>query len=130
MERCAGGILGDSCDFGRPPGRELGYNPREGRTMAKYRLASRVWWFSGLGLLAAAMGASCQASNGVNIFTGDTSNGGSGAGVSNGNGAGSGTDSSGAFMFDAGHHDGDNGDLDGGGCAGEATKAQQLPLDM
>jgi hypothetical protein len=136
MEGCAPEVLAISATLlDRAGGRSVTictqYRVRaEVRAMARHRLASRYWWFGGLGLLTAAMGASCSATGGLNIFTGGE--GGSGAGISNGNGsgAGSGTDSSGAFMFsDAGPSDA-NMSFDGAGCAGEATKAQQLPLDM
>lgn len=99
--------------------------------MSKRARATSFRLLGGAAVLAAAIGASCSAGGGGGTFTG-----GAGGTISGAGGNASGSSSSGTGGDDIGFDAGpvissSSGGIDpDAGCAGEATKAQLLPLDM
>ena len=88
--------------------------------MTTLSLASSRWFLGGVALITAA---ACSASSSTHQFSGA---GGSSGGGGSGNG---GPGSGGEVAFDAGLPP-DGSMSDGGACAAESKKAEQLPLDM
>jgi hypothetical protein len=92
--------------------------------------SSRVLSIVGASLLVGALGSSCSATKSSSGFTGAGGAGGSGSGQ----GAGTSDSSSdvGNFVTSGStmSNTGSTGTGEGGGCAGDVTTAQQLPLDI
>ncbi len=100
--------------------------------MSPSRILRRLSAFVGIGLLVAGAGASCSASRGTGLFTsGNGGAGGSGAGAGAGMSNGSMGGDVNFTTTGSGMNNGSTGSLGpDGGCAGTATKAQELPLDI
>jgi hypothetical protein len=107
------------------------------RVMSKLSSVFRFCGAATVALFAASLGGACSSATGNNTVAGGgsggsaagTGSGGSGAGKGSG-GSGFGGGSGNSTGFDAGQGTGGDGTGTDGGCAGTATKAQQMPLDI